>query len=575
MRVLFFLKKKPTKKHEKKNTQIHLKKTPNNQIKTCLKKKFFFCLGERIYSLTLIEIKMQNEKQLRRCSARIIALKKRKLLEDYGGKHKKKTTASAVTLVQQQTATVRLLCSDYFVHSFAKFLEVADLLSLRVCCSDIRSSFFQIIMQRSKWTWNTYSSSMMVSPITQANIRHLIASHCAAKRLDFKTMFPSLTRLYLLLDWQNSRYSKYTITFPDSLTHLRFADFNLPIESSLGNSVSTGFSLPPGLVYLHFGDRFNQPIHAGVLPCSLTSLKFGYSFNQPISLGVLPSALQNLYFGSRFEHPLAAGCLPPSLTKLHLGDFFNESIENLKFPSSLTKLNLSKHYDLPLSNNEISFLPSGLQQLDIGYDFNQLISSKTFPTTLTSLTLCCPFKTMEESILPSSLIQLRISRIFHKNMFKSTPQLQFLIFQTAWNDLGLIPLEPGMLPNSLLALDLGTYCSTPLVPGLFPSRLLTLKMSYHFDQTLKKGIFPNSLTFLDLGASFNHAIEPGILPPFLHALHLPRAFKKPLEPYSLPASLETLRINGQKIKIPDIKKTSYYFTKKVCLKKRKHVKKKN
>ena len=123
---------------------------------------------------------------------------------------------------------------------------------------------------------------------------------------------------------------------------------------------------------MKFGNDFNKPIKAGVLPNSLTNLTFGYNFNQSIEAGVLPNSLTHLKFGNDFNKPIAAGVLPNSLTHLNFGWSFNQPIAVGVLPNSLTHLIFGFRFNQLL---DTSILPSNLEFLNIDIDaFDKLLN---------------------------------------------------------------------------------------------------------------------------------------------------------------------------------------------------------
>lgn len=71
------------------------------------------------------------------------------------------------------------------------------------------------------------------------------------------------------------------------------------------------------------------------------------------------------------------------------------------------------------------------------------------------------------------------------------------------------PLNPGMLPGSLVGLWLGDDFNLPLVPGSLPESLRVLHLGWEFNQRLVPGALPKSLRMIHLSRTFNQPLVPG------------------------------------------------------------------
>jgi len=102
-----------------------------------------------------------------------------------------------------------------------------------------------------------------------------------------------------------------------------------------------------------------------------------------------------------------------------------------------------------------------------------------------------------------------------------------------------------VLPPSLLNLKIGSYDSL-LVKGVLPASLVTLDLNGYF--IIEEGSLQNlnALTRLDLGAHFNQPLQHGMFPSGLIGLSLGKSFDKPLEAAMLPKGLRALTVGYQK-----------------------------
>ncbi len=119
-------------------------------------------------------------------------------------------------------------------------------------------------------------------------------------------------------------------------------------------------SLSSHLTSVSFGNQFNSPLHAGVLPCSLTYLYLGINFNQQLPPHVFPQTLICLEFGQKFNHQIHINVLPRNLQILVFGKCFNHKFLPGVLPQSLIELMLGIDYDQPFLEH---VLPSSIQKV--------------------------------------------------------------------------------------------------------------------------------------------------------------------------------------------------------------------
>ena len=101
------------------------------------------------------------------------------------------------------------------------------------------------------------------------------------------------------------------------------------------------------LTHITFDERFNQPIIK--LPDTLIYLEFGNYFNQPLTV---PPILKYLTLGHYFDKPLE---LPNTLKYLTLGARFRQLFN---FPKKLKYIKMPEYYDIMIDVNTI---PKGIE----------------------------------------------------------------------------------------------------------------------------------------------------------------------------------------------------------------------
>ena len=130
---------------------------------------------------------------------------------------------------------------------------------------------------------------------------------------------------------------------PDTLTHLDI----------LGDDFDKHFKLPPNLVHLSLGHKFNKPFSSGSFSSNLRSLHLGREFNHSLE-GVLPEGLTNLHVSTSFSIPFLQGHLPSTLTTLCVPDsygFFGE----ICAPRNMRKVFVRARYGGKFLPNMLNF----------------------------------------------------------------------------------------------------------------------------------------------------------------------------------------------------------------------------
>lgn len=184
----------------------------------------------------------------------------------------------------------------------------------------------------------------------------------------------------------------YASVLPESLLELIFSpygNFNQPIVLPQNlTRLELGFNfnqliitLPPCLTDLTFGYMFNQPIGPEVIPSSVRNLTFGHNFNQSIQK-ILPIGIINLKFGTRFNQPIEFQSIPSSVTNLSFGNDFNQSIQYLN-SLNITELRFGNDFNQPIN----TCLGPCIRYLYFGKKFNQTLERKYIPKSVRIISL--------------------------------------------------------------------------------------------------------------------------------------------------------------------------------------------
>ncbi|GAM23710.1 hypothetical protein SAMD00019534_068850 [Acytostelium subglobosum LB1] len=297
-------------------------------------------------------------------------------------------------------------------------------------------------------------------------------------------------------------------------------------------------SLPLTLETLRFGRSYTQEFGLGVLPPSLTSLSFHeYSlYEKEFIPGVLPNQLQSLTLGKEYNQIFRVGSLPPALTHLSflssIESKYNQEFQLGVLPASLQTLTLGHTFKQSIRRG---ILPNSLTNIDLPMNGDQVIEPGALPNSLISLTLSVN-PVISVGMLPNSLQSLYItSRFADVIPMGALPEsLTKLSFE------GCLyldhPITPGTLPSSLKTLTI-IYIH-PIIQGTLPSALTSLKL-INFNRIIQPGVLPSSITALDLGHLYAHSLTAKVLPSSLTSLRIGGS------PLTFPR-LETLEISSLK-----------------------------
>ncbi|KAF2068989.1 hypothetical protein CYY_009694 [Polysphondylium violaceum] len=337
-------------------------------------------------------------------------------------------------------------------------------------------------------------------------------------------LFPDSTKSIVFVGKSNPRQTLTLNVLPPKLHRLELgSSFNTIIPPNV---------LPETLKVLNLGNAFNKPIGLNVLPKGLEKLVLGFQFREKISKGELPLSLKSLVLGS-FNHELLPGVLPKWLEYIRFGDSFDQLVA---FPPNIktiifTNKESKRVYPIPTSvtfykNYNMFFdgsVPKGLKipkeknlkELHLYHTFlNQSLPLDFFPSNLMSLTFSYE-NTLKQGDLPPNLSYLKLST-----------------YQ---------PIDIGVLPDSLVRLNLHIYSKTPLQSGSLPPNLTELKISSE-RIPIPENLIPEKVRILKI--SCLSEIQQNTLPSNLLSLYISSKYLQNPFPFDfLPKSLKDLRFS--------------------------------
>ena len=154
----------------------------------------------------------------------------------------------------------------------------------------------------------------------------------------------------------------------------------LALWNSLRHPLEVG-ELPLHLKVLDINGFFDHQLLPGVLPLSLLFLGL-YDFHQPFLPNVLPPSLVELRLGQRYNHTFAPGVLPSSLRALSLGGGYGESLQPGSLPEGLLFLRFAQRGNRQLPRLQVGSLPSTLLSLDLNDHYMEQLPSGVLPSSL-------------------------------------------------------------------------------------------------------------------------------------------------------------------------------------------------
>lgn len=166
------------------------------------------------------------------------------------------------------------------------------------------------------------------------NVTHLIIMPYVV----FNFVMPSkVTNLYLNL--HPNIMHKLNLIIPRTVTNL-FLSFNQKLIPG---------DLPPNLISLHFGYKFNHPVDPKVLPDTIIDLGFNDDYNQNIN-HVLPKNLSKLSLGENFNREL----ILPDHIHLSVLKIYSTAFDLIK---TITKSKITNIIILDKPSNIVSSIP--------------------------------------------------------------------------------------------------------------------------------------------------------------------------------------------------------------------------
>ncbi|GAM24503.1 hypothetical protein SAMD00019534_076780 [Acytostelium subglobosum LB1] len=336
----------------------------------------------------------------------------------------------------------------------------------------------------------------------------------------------------------------------------------------MGNDYNQHLSdgiLPAGLTYLRMSRSFKRTLSECSLPATLTDIDFDFKPEHPIGVGQLPPALTSLYLPLSYQHPIAPGVIPPSVTTLHLNNIKHplvpgcipDSVTDLVIqstcvmqqwsgvlPRSLTKSYLSIMGPLP-----VDVLPPTLLHLELvcersrwvftpdGSTFHESRHSSIWlgdpPSNLQSLVIHNQLRSLPPpGILPASLTQLTLynychysSPYWHLNELDLS-RIPRCVLHLSLPDGMAHELEHGDIPSSVTKLEFAS--NLPINPGVIPNSVTHLKLAMSFDQPLVKDSIPSSVTHIDLYCAFNQPLAKHTIPSSVTHLEFGYSFNQSL-----------------------------------------------
>lgn len=345
-----------------------------------------------------------------------------------------------------------LIIDSVFTH-----LPREGALQLRQC-----SQLFFICFEQ----YNRLASSPILS------MRHLFfVQELQSPHIQIVNLIHSITQTYKNILTSDPHARGYGVTVNDAL------DINAFFRQKLQ-------SFPSFIVSLKFGNRFTRFVEQ--LPSSLLYLTFGDDFNQSVNcIEYWPPKLTHLSFGRKFDQPVES--LPSSLLSLTFGEYFNKPVDHLS--SSLLSLTFGDYFNKPVNH-----LPSKLKALTFGHYFNQSVDD--LPLTVTHLILGCRHFNKPIDKLPPNLTHLALSYNFNHKIDRLPDSLTHLTFPKHCERYTFPPRHYfnqliNHLPQSLVYLSLGETFNQSI--DALPPKLAYLRVGYGFRQ--KMLALPSSLTY--------------------------------------------------------------------------------
>jgi hypothetical protein len=323
-----------------------------------------------------------------------------------------------------------------------------------------------------------------------------------------------------------------------------------------GDPQQDTFEFPAGLLFIQFGNDFDQPLDGVTFPKSLLELRLGDKFNQPLD-------------GVKFDHLMY-------LHTLRIGKGFHQSLNHVDFPPNLVaaiptsflKLDIIKLRELWIGVPSEQWPAPDLGRCCMCLEHNQLGQTVTpYSCPGEPHVVCkqcaqkwerekqrkneictCPecrarvrFNYEKRDLVPTASTAMKFTDSFDGRFpddFEFPKVVNFIDFGMSFNQ----SLDSVKLPNGLEILLFGDQFNKSLDKVGLPDALQVIRVGRAWNQSLENVTFPKNLKTLILGNSFNQSLDKVALPEGLEELRLGDAFNQPLERVKFPTSLKFLRI---------------------------------
>ena len=419
---------------------------------------------------------------------------------------------AARLLRTSRTAALALLPGYTFTSHIFQPTSLASLLFLRRLCLTYRLRITQLDLPASLRTLTFNAASPRFSPIPASVTALSLCYHpvdssprwaaFSAAAADWPDREPwRLPDPHPSPLWFGAQGKGWQLTLASTSEQFDYLDCPIPCFADPIGDLDC--PLPPGLLHeglrlLRFNSGYNHPLQPGSLPSSLTFLQLGAMFDQPLAPGILPASLRCLSMvAGHYHHRLVQGSLPASLERLSLWHW-SQPLEVEVLPPRLKTLHLHG-FNHPLERH---VLPLSLLFLSLD-SFSKDIRPGHLPPSLVELRLGWRPSPVEHrpgrfhrplhaGALPASLRRLTMSNGLHQRLqLRSLPEgLLFFRFNCQW-PASQPPLQPGVLPSTLLGIDFANFYHHPLPAGVVPSAVQWIRLSSRYrDERIEAVLSP-------------------------------------------------------------------------------------
>ena len=247
---------------------------------------------------------------------------------------------------------------------------------------------------------------------------------------------------------------------------------------------------PQGLRALHLTCHLPSPLQPGSIPATVHFLQLDY-YTCPLLPHVLPASLLHFVWNS-LTHPLPQDVLPPGLETMQCGQLFHmiHPLVEHSLPPSLRSFQANSSYHQSLFSG---LFPSGLLHLGMWLDYDLVPAVQVLPQCLVTLQLEWrmsrnegkqEMEAFEVGFLPPSIRDLHLG-FFTRRLLPGCLHegLHFLRLQDTRPAVHVHSLGAGILPSTLIALDLSGMSHPSIDTLSSPSGLRHLKLPWGSDIT--------------------------------------------------------------------------------------------